>query len=67
MVAKVLMSMGEMVQAQAMLYKDLFQTLLLYGRESLVVTGEMLKNLERFHHRLAKRNSGKMARRTVNG
>ena len=43
--------MGATVRASGEMYKLVAQLVLLYGRESLVVTGDMLKVLEGFHHR----------------
>ena len=42
--------------------KAVVQSLLLYGRESWVVTGEMLKVLMAFHHREARRIMGMMVK-----
>ena len=38
------------VRSQVTMYKALAQSVLLYGSESWVVTGEMLKVLTLFHH-----------------
>ena len=43
------------------MYKAVVQSLLMYGRESWVVTGDMLKVLTAFHHRAARRNLGMTA------
>ena len=50
MIVRVLGRMGATVQAQGSMYKALDQSVLLYGSESWVVTGEMLKVLTLFHH-----------------
>ena len=44
-----------------MMYKAVAQSVLFYGSESWVVTGEMLKFLEGFHHRASRRIKGMMA------
>ena len=41
------------MQAQAMMYKALVQTVLIYESETWVVMDEMLKVLEGFHHQVA--------------
>ena len=43
------------MQARAMMYKAVVQTVLLYGRRSWVVTEAMLKVLEGFHHQVDRR------------
>ena len=43
------------VRSQVTMYKALAQSVLLYGRESWVVTGDMLKVLTTCHHQLAQR------------
>ena len=58
MVARVLEKTGSTVQAQGDIYKAAVQSVILYGRESWVVTGEMLKVLEGFHHRVERRIMG---------
>ena len=50
MVGKVAQKIGEMVRMRVMLYKSVVQSVLLYGSESWVVTGAILKVLEVFHH-----------------
>ena len=59
--------MGLMVRAWGIMYKEVVQSVLLYGSESWVVTGGMLKVLEVFHHRLSKRILGMTAHRTTGG
>ena len=44
-----------------MLYEAAMHSVLLYGSDSWVVTGAMLKVLEGLHHRLARRITGMMA------
>ena len=53
MVAKVLLNMGSTVQAWRIMYKAVVQMVLIYGSGSWVVTDEILKLLEGFHHRVA--------------
>ena len=50
-----------------MLYKVAEQTLILYGSESLLVTGEMLKVSEGIHHRADQNNAGMTDRRAEDG
>ena len=66
-VVNLLMRMEETVRARVILYKAVVQTLLLYGRNIWLVTVSMLKVLEGFHHRVARRISGKTAQDTVEG
>ena len=49
-ISRVLESMGATVRYRGELYKAGEKLVLLYGRESLVVTGEMLKFLMVYHH-----------------
>ena len=58
MVAKVLTKMGLMVRSQALIYKSLVQTMLLYGVNSWVVTEAMLKVVLGLRHRVARRIVG---------
>ena len=50
-----------------MFYKAIVQTVLLYGSESWVVAPQMLEVLKGFHHRVARKIPGKMARRQADG
>ena len=50
-----------------MLYKAVVKTLLLYGRENWVVTGENLKVLEGFHNQVARMITGKTSQSMVEG
>ena len=52
---KVMTKTGLMVQYCGIIYKTLAYTVMLYGRDIWVVTGLMLKILEGFHHRAARR------------
>ena len=54
--------MGATVQACGMMYKAVVQSVLLYRSESWEVTGDMLKILEGFHHRAARRITGMTAK-----
>ena len=42
----VVTKMGEMVRVQGIFYKAIVKLMILYGRESWVVMGDMLKLLE---------------------
>ena len=53
MISKVLANTVAIVRAHGMLYKVESYMVLLYGRNSWVVMGVMLKVLESFHHRAA--------------
>ena len=55
--------MGEMVRVQGIFYKAIVKLMILYGRESWVVIGDMLKLLEGFHHQAAIKIVGIMAQR----
>ena len=50
MILRVFKKTGATVWSREMMYKLLSQTVMLYGSESWVVTREMLKVLEGFHH-----------------
>ena len=60
MIARVLAKTLATVRARGMMYMVVDQSVLLYS-ESWVVTGEMLKVLEVFHHRVERRIKGMMA------
>ena len=60
---KFLVKVGAMVKSCAMMYKEVVQTLILYGSESWIVTDETVKVLEGFHHRISRRIMGKIDRR----
>ena len=49
-ISKVLTKKEAMVQANGILYKPVAQTVLIYGSESCVMTGEKLNLLEGFPH-----------------
>ena len=61
MISKVLTKTEETVWDIGILYKAVAQMVLLYGSESWVVTGAMLKVLEGFHHRTSRRIAGMTA------
>ena len=63
MIARVLEKTGASKRARGMFYKTVAMTVLLYGCESWVITDSMRKVLEGFHHRIARRISGKVAQR----
>ena len=58
MITGLLANTGSTVPAQGMVYKEVAHSLLLYGSESWVMMGEMLKVLEGFHHRVARQIMG---------
>ena len=60
---KVVPKTGKTVRVWGMMFNSVVQLVFLYGSESWVVTGEMLKFLEVFHHRVAIRITGIMAQR----
>ena len=55
MIARVMAKTGATVRKWGMMYKAATQSVLLYGSESWVVTGDILKVLEGFLHRAARR------------
>ena len=61
MIARVLAKKGATVWVRWMIYKEVAQLVILYGSESWVVTGEMMKVLERFNHWLARQITGMTA------
>ena len=50
--------MGATVRDRGEMYKAVAQLVLLYGSDSWVVTGEMLKVREEFHHRAVRQITG---------
>ena len=58
MVTRALKRTGEMVRARGVMYRAVEQSVIFYGRKIWVVTGDMLKVLEGFHHREAQRITG---------
>ena len=67
MVGKLVSKTGATFQARGILYKTVVQSVLLYGSESWVVTGEMIKMLEIFDHQVARRITGMAAQRNMDG
>ena len=67
MVGKVVSKTGATVRARGILYKSVLQSVLLYGSESWVVTGDMLKVIECFHHQVARRMTGATAQHMAGG
>ena len=67
MVSKVLDKEGASMRCRGLFYKAVVQSVLLYGCETWVVTDSMVKVLEGFHHRVARRITGRMARRLPSG
>ena len=61
MVEKLTKKSGVVVWAQEMMYKEMVQTVLLYGRERWVVTEVMLTVLEGFNNQVARKIVGKTA------
>ena len=55
MVTKVLVKTGYMIKSRAMMYKAVFQAVILYGSEIMVDVETMITVLEGFHHRIARR------------
>ena len=50
MISRLLESMGETVRSQGTMYKAVAQSVILYGKDSWVVTKDMLKVLTVFLH-----------------
>jgi hypothetical protein len=67
MVARVLVRDGASTRAMGMFYKAIVQALLLYGCETWTLTNPMIKTLESFHHKVARRTSGMMPKLLPNG
>ena len=57
-VVKVMTKKGAIMRAHAMIYKVAFQAVLLYGSKRWILTEEMLKVMEGFHHQIACRIAG---------
>ena len=62
-IARVMAKTVSTVRGQGVMYKVMSQPLLLYGSDSWVVTGGMLKFLEVFHHGVTMCIKGMMATR----
>ena len=67
LVSRILEKEGASVRARGMFYKSIVQSILLFGSETWTVTGALLKVLNSFHHRIARRITGKLARRSPDG
>ena len=67
MISKVLTTTRATVQNCGIIYKAVAQTVPIYGRKSLVVTGAMLKVLEDFHHWAARCITGMTSQRAEEG
>ena len=67
MVAKVVKKKVETVRDRGVIHKAIVYMVLLYGSKRWVVTGDMLKVLEGFHHWEAKRIAGKTDQHTMVG
>ena len=67
MIARVLERTGATVQARGAMYKAVSQSVLLYVRESWLVTGDMIKFLKAFYHRAARRITGMTEKRGAGG
>ena len=67
MVARVLERTGSLVWARGAMYKAVAQLVLLYGIESWVVTGEILKVLEGLYHQVAQRITGMRVKHRTGG
>ena len=65
--AKVLRQTGAHMKAQAMIYKSVVQTVLLYGCDRWVVTGKMMALLKVFHYKVACILEGLTERRAEDG
>jgi hypothetical protein len=55
MISRVLVHDGASPKAMGMFYKAVVQAVLLYGCETWTLTNPMIKTLESFHHRVARR------------
>ena len=58
---------GVTVRAHEMIYKTVVQTVLLYGSRSWIVTKDMLKIMEGFHHQADQRIAGISYRKFAEG
>ena len=67
MVKKVLGNTGAPIKAYAMMFKEVVQAVILYGRKIWVVTDEMMMVLEVSHHRTARQIVGMIERKGDGG
>ena len=65
MILRVLTNTGATLQAHGMMCKEVEHTVLLYGCKIWVVTGDMFKVLEGFHHRVYRYITGMEAKRVA--
>ena len=61
-VSRILSREGASPKVSAMFYKAIVQSVLLYGSETWTITERMRLTLQGFHHRVARRLTGKMPR-----
>ena len=66
-ISRILVREGADAKTSGMFHVAVVQQILLYGSESWVLTPRILKALESFHHRVARRITGRMPRRLQNG
>lgn len=66
LISRPLLRTGVSTRVIGMFYKAIVQSVLLYGSETWVVTPQMLKMLDGFHHRIARRITNKMPTRLGN-
>ncbi len=67
LIARPLLKTGVAPRVVGMFCKAIVQAVLLYGCETWVITPKLLKALEGFHHRMARRISNMMPKRQANG
>ena len=67
MLGKVATNTGATVWARGVLYMTAVQLVLLYGSESWMITGDMLKVLGGFHNWVSRSITGITARHTTSG
>ena len=67
MVARVLENTEATVRSRGLMYKSVAQSVILYGSDIWVVTGDFFKVLEGFHHRAARRITGLTEKRGADG
>ena len=67
MVARVLENTEATVRSRGFMSKSVAQSVILYGSDIWVVTGDIFKVLEGFHHRDARRITGLTEKRGADG
>ena len=65
-ISRILVREGADAKTSGMFHVAVVQQILLYGSESWVLTPRIIKALESFHHRVARRITGSMPRRLQN-